>query len=79
MSGGNDPGARLESEARLLLLTAEIERLRSLGPEDCVRAALCLKIDEAAQLIERIGLLDDGVHYWELQLRTGSDEPDDAQ
>ena len=75
MSGGNDPGARLESEGRLLLLTAEIERLRSLGPDDHVRAALGLKIDEAAQLMERIGLLDDGVPYWTAFLRIGSDEP----
>ena len=75
MSGGNDPGARLESEARLLLLTTEIERLRLLGNADYVRAALGLKIDEAAQLMERIGLLDDGIPYWEPRLRTGSDEP----
>ena len=78
MSGGNDPGARLESEARLLLLTAEIERLQSLGPDDHVRAALGLKIDEAARLMERIGLLDDGVPYWTARLRIGSDEPGDA-
>ena len=79
MSCGNDPGARLASQRRLHLLTTEIERLRSLGPDDHVRAALGLKIDEAAQLMERIGLLDDGVPCWELHLRTGSDEPGDAQ
>jgi hypothetical protein len=79
MPAGNEPGARLESEARLLLLTAEIERLRSLGPDDHVRAALGLKIDEAAQLMERIGLLDDGVPYWTAFLRIGSDEPGDAR
>ena len=78
MSGGNDPGARLASEGRLLLLTAEIEELRSLGPDDHVRAAIGLKIDEAAQLMERIGLLHDGVPYWTAFLGIGSDEPGDA-
>jgi hypothetical protein len=69
MSGGHDPGTRLEAEARLLLLTTEIEQLRSLGSDDHVRAALGLKMDEAAQLIERLGLVDDGVSYWTAVLR----------
>ena len=71
MPAGNEPGARPESEARLLSLTAEIERLRSLGPDDQIRAALGLKLDEAAQLIERIGLLDDGVSCWTAFISNG--------
>ena len=59
----------------MLLLTTEIEQLRSLGSDDHVRAAVGLKIDEAAKLIERVGLLDDGASYWTAVLRIGSDEP----
>lgn len=69
MSRGNEPGARLEAEERLLLLTTEIEQLRSLGSDDHVRAALGLKIDEASQLVERLGLLDHGGSYWMAVLR----------
>jgi hypothetical protein len=58
MPTGIDPGTLLELKARLLFLTAEIERLRALGPHDPLREALGPKIDEAAKLLERIGVLD---------------------
>jgi hypothetical protein len=44
--------------ARFLMLTAEIERLRRLGPDDQLRKALGPKIDEAAGVLERIRLLN---------------------
>ena len=58
MTTGNEPQARLNLNARLLLLTDEIERLRLLDPDDQRREALGPKIDEAAELLERIGLLN---------------------
>jgi hypothetical protein len=58
MPTAKELGTRLKVKARFLSLTAEIERLRSLGPDNPLREALGPKIDEAAELLERIALLD---------------------
>jgi hypothetical protein len=55
----SDPGTRRELKARLLLVTAHIEWLRELDPDDPLREALGSKIDEAAELLKGIGGLDD--------------------
>jgi hypothetical protein len=55
----SEPGTRLELEARFVLLSAEIQQLRLLGSDDPRRDALGPKIDEAAELLERIGELID--------------------